>query len=369
MGMRETFDQACRHRRLGELFDIEAIPQAPSYSVFQHTRELAVDLIDSAKTFLPSLPNIHFDFVLDGEINAAAFKHEGNYFIAVTTGAVAMLHLVVSRIMANPRTFPQIGRPSIERDDLPSIEWTITDAEDLFQMGVRPVLPQDDSRRAYGQILADQALMFLVGHEIAHITRGHVDYLDQVWGSFVRELGWRCNREQQLERQALELDADRRAIFSRIVSMRLTSEQEQSIRVHPSGLKATEEMLQYDTLFAVNVLFRLFGDKRFTHEELNESLYPPLPLRRFLAMEYARAQIRGQLDRKQAERVNIVMQGVLHAIELSFTEIGAAPQEGGYESALSEESQGHIRRINECWNRLSVSLTQFAYEPVGKKTE
>jgi hypothetical protein len=60
--------------------------------------------------------------------------------------------------------------------------------------------------------------MFLIGHEIAHITLGHVDYIASKTGSgFVPELGWDLPTEEgKLERQAMEVQADYRSVVSAI---------------------------------------------------------------------------------------------------------------------------------------------------------
>jgi len=75
-------------------------------------------IIASARQHLHGLPEIHFDFAYDGEINAIAFRSEGRYFIGVTTGAIYMIQLVLGRMLSRPDLFPKTGDPTEESEKL-----------------------------------------------------------------------------------------------------------------------------------------------------------------------------------------------------------------------------------------------------------
>lgn len=190
MTAQEAFDRFCRHNGLGHREDIENYPDVPAAPVYAHTREIAEELIASALAEHPTLLPIHFDFVRDPSVNAVAFRVGGTYFIGLTSGAMLMLHLVLQRMLASPNTFPNVGNPAAEDPNITPVPWQVANAERLWNQGVRPVPVRDRQRLIYSHHLADQVLMFLVGHEIAHITRGHVDFLNAAHGSsFIRELG------------------------------------------------------------------------------------------------------------------------------------------------------------------------------------
>jgi len=66
-----------------------------------------------------------------------------------------------------------------------------TNSEKMFQAGFTPIPPRDESRLEYAMHLRAYALHFLIGHEIAHITLGHVDYLNSInAAALIEELGW-----------------------------------------------------------------------------------------------------------------------------------------------------------------------------------
>jgi hypothetical protein len=351
MTHQDDFNAACIQFEFGTRLDIENYPDVPAFPAYMHTREVALELINSASEHFPNLPQIHFDFINASEVNAVAFKHNEQYFIGITAGAISMLHLVLDRILANPKTFPNIGNPTAERDDLPQVPWSILDPERLFKMGVRPILPQDSKRVMYSKHLADQALMFLLGHEIAHISRGHVDYLDSKTGSpFVAELGWKGKGEAEIERQAIEVDADRRSVYARTNSMFMTANANKTIAPAWQDAPASIESFQYDWAFAVNVLFRLFGDKRFSGFNLDLNPYPPLPLRRRMAMDYASHVLLKNWGEDHKDKIVNAIGGSVKATEFSFLTIGADPPDGGLADAFSDDANAHVQKIKICWD-------------------
>jgi hypothetical protein len=104
---------------MGERFEIENEPLVESKTPYGLIRSKANELIDSAKHFLPKLPNIYFDFVFNGRPNAFATKQNGEYFIGVTTGTVFFSSFLFSRILSHRETFPDIGRPQSHSQSCP----------------------------------------------------------------------------------------------------------------------------------------------------------------------------------------------------------------------------------------------------------
>jgi len=361
---RKRFEAACNLYPIGPRLNIEEFPDVPAFPVYKHTRKIALELISSAYKHLPKLPPIHFDFVQVSNVNAWAFKHDNHYFIAVTAGAVCMLHLVLDRILANPNTFEMIGDPTLELQDIQLVDWNIVDPERLFNDGVRPVVAQDPARQLYSKHLADQALMFLIGHEIAHITRGHVDFVTASSNqSFIAKVGFRGGEaRQRLERQAIEADADRRSIFARCKSQFMTAENNEGRRFPWSDKPVVIESLQFDWAFAVNVLFRLFGDHRFADIDLDSVSYPPLALRRRLAMDFGFTLLLRNWGREHESKIFDALAGSIRTTEDAFIAIGASSAKGGFDEAYADVGTQHVKRIVECWNGLKPELERYSFE-------
>jgi len=329
--------------------------------------ERAVDLIDSVRRALPQLPPIHFDFIHDGRVNALAFRAKGRYFIGITTGTLYMLRMVIGRMLSDPRTFVFVGQPDSEDADLPLVLNYIPDADAMADRGPAILTPKDSVRASFAWFLADQAIMFLVGHEIAHITRGHVDYLATKGGvGFKAQLEWlRENRSAAtLERQCLEMDADRRSIVSRIDSLRLMHSN--PVRPVPPWSPGSYEVgsIIRDWSASLNLLFRLFGDVRFSRSELNRLMYPPLPIRRALCDMWAWGITRDIWDPALKE---VVADGLIHGrsyVEYAFADIlGEQVSTEGLKTALGETGQEHMQKLVNHWNdNLVQSVKPFSYE-------
>jgi hypothetical protein len=207
----EVFHQATiRH---GGLLGHKMAPGSPPEMWYDLIAEHADSLISSARQHVPGLPHIHFDFVLNGAPNAVAFKIDSRYHIGMTTGILYLLNLVFCRMLSDSNLFPFIGSPSEEADHLPPLTGYRPEGQEMYEASIRPNRPKTDARGSYSSHLHYLAIQFLVGHEIAHITRGHVDYLKSNTGNgLIAELGTK-NAEQNrlIESQTIDFDADRRA--------------------------------------------------------------------------------------------------------------------------------------------------------------
>ena len=241
-------------------------------------------MILSARSHAPCLPEIHFDFIHDGNINAYAFKSEGRYFVGVTTGTLYMLQVVLSRMLAERALFPGYGMPECEVDELPPLKSYVAHAQAMCDAGLKLVLPRTLARFQCSGYFFFNAFLFLLGHEIAHIARGHVDYLEAEAGSpFVAELTSGIASTPEIERQTIEMDADMRSIRAMAASLELTNRNATRFQRPWTSSLPDLETLIWDWAFAMHTLFRLFGDIQFRTSELTTQAYPPLPVRRAIA--------------------------------------------------------------------------------------
>lgn len=343
--------------------DIENYPEVPAAPVYAHTRELANELIDSVIERFPVIRAIHFDFIEEPNVNAYAFKEADQYFIGINAGAVLMLHLVIDYIFASNQTFPSVGNIQQERFMLPVVDWSKVNAADLFYEGVRPIGAFSEERLMLGKMIADQAVMFLVGHEIAHITRGHVDFLlDEMGISCLSEKPMVESASNELVRQAIEADADSRSVHARCYSMHITAKHNANTAPVWSGSPLTEQQWQFFTLFAMNVIFRLFGDRQFDINCLVEQQYPPLSIRRRMAMDYAAHIMRTELLPNSDDLIGKAVLSSVVACEACFTAIGADAPHGGFAQAFTAESVEHIRKIGRTFQNIAPRLQNFSVE-------
>jgi hypothetical protein len=211
------------------------------------------------------------------------------------------------------------------------------------------------------------AVFFLLGHEIAHITRGHVDYLASNSGtSLISEIEFnREDEEANIERQAIETDADRRSIWSCVASIELTLATPNLANAPwlPSRRLGLTDLI-FDWAFAINSLFRLFGDKRFNPGDLETEVYPPHPLRRVIATNIAYT---GLVFREPGRKgiVLPVLRDAMVYTDLAFARIlGEEVRADGLDVAWSPLGKEHHERLlNESLRTLNDRLAPFAFEP------
>ncbi len=346
----------------------DVIPaEHPARKVYDHIRHISEELIVSAKGNLTGLPHIHFDFIYNENINAVAFKSENQYFIGLTTGTIYMLELVIMRMLSDSRLFDTIGNPSEEAKDLPPLIGYAPKAEQMNKAGLRPKPPRTKPRLDYAGHLNDQALLFLIGHELAHITLGHVDYLQSRAGTaFVTEMGWNAPDEERLiERQCLEAQADMRSVFSRIGSLKLTHIAGKTSNLKVSWLDSnlSEENLIFDWAISMNLLFRLFGDVRFNASQLVTSSYPPLPLRRAMATEAAYVAVMGSWDSALKNNASHALHMAMKYSEHAFAIIlGGKVSVEGLTVAYGTSGKEHRKRLMAQSVEMQKRLEPFSYE-------
>ncbi|WP_028218085.1 M48 family metalloprotease [Paraburkholderia oxyphila] len=342
----------------------EVPPRGRAY--YDEIAEQAEDLIAQARHAVEGLPPIYFDFIRNPQVNAVAFRAGNRYFIGVYTGLLFMLRMVIGRMLADSKVFPSIGDTTQERNDLEPLQSYVMNADSMNQTNALSS-PRDGLRWAYAHFLTHQAIMFFVGHEITHISRGHVDYLLEkrdVRYSSESSGSPRDDEELRLERQCLEQDADRRSIIARMSSLRVTLDRHDSAPL-PWAPKAdaTWHLLR-DWNVSLSILFRLFGDIRFSRSDLTEANYPPLPIRRLYSEVVASWEVQKKWPRGMKIPVSDAFNEGRTEAELGFATILGEPLSmAGVELAKTKVARKHAMDLQEYWNKIVIDRVRpYSYE-------
>ena len=224
---------------------------------------------------MSGLPPIYFGFVLHPEVNAFATREQGRYFIGVHTGLVFLLRLLIGRMLSDRALFPWIGDPTEERTDLPRINFYVPHADQMWA-SEELVTPRNETRRLYADFIEDSALRFFVGHEIAHISQGHVDYWQQERGGSVYSERSDASVDEAIliERQCLELNAGMRSTMANVSSIRdaqASAEFEDLPWIDGSGDTAS---LFRDWAIAITIVFHLLGDQQVSDINQKRHIHP-----------------------------------------------------------------------------------------------
>lgn len=368
---RALFDAFCQQEGMRRE-DIENYPDAPTAPLFKFTRDIAEQYIADAIQKCPTINSIYFDFEHSPEVNAWATKFQGSYLIGISSGAMILLSLLMESILAHPQTFPAIGDPTNESQKVKYMDWSSKNpnAEIMYKNFI-PVMAIDKYRSRYSNYLTQLAISFLLGHEIAHIARGHVDFLHKMYGlPFLSEVRWNNSfgSEIKIKRQAIESDADRRSIYSRAHSAQLLFESTdlETIQKHQNRTITISD-LQFDWMFAVNVLFRMFGDASFASDRLEKSDYPPLAMRRAMAMDYTYRLLRSKYGEQNKDALFATIEYAIVAAEKSFELIGASIAEGGFNQSFEADSIKHMEKVIGCWNSIKSEVALHTHEDLDLK--
>jgi hypothetical protein len=323
-------------------------------------------LINSAREVVSNVPDVHVDFVLNGNINALAFRSGDQYFIGIYTGTIFMLNSMIGRMLSDARLFLYAGDAGLERTDLEPLTDYTPNADVMYQKrGL--FAPKDKARRDYAAFLQHHAIMFLVGHELTHILHGHVDYLSVKRGAKITaELALldSTDEEELLERQCLEFDADRRSITSRIDSLRMTlkSGATQIVTWRPN--QEAEFLLMFDWAISINILFRLFGDKRFRIVDPIRAAYPPLPVRQLACFASAIEAVDLAWDPNLKSAAKKVLGMALRETEVAFAiTLGEDFNGNPMGDHLSQADSDHLKKIAKYFaTTVAERLKPYAYE-------
>jgi hypothetical protein len=362
----EVFDRIAKGCGYRGRLDREKRAGTPAGELYAGIARQAEELIASARQSVPRLPHIHFDFVYNGEVNAFACKENDQYFIGITSGTFVLLQLILCRMLSDSRLLAHAGDSAREASDLPRLAWFVPDADQIAKGGMRISRPKTEPRWQYSCHLLSQAALFIIGHEIAHITRGHVDYLNLKTGTpLLPEIGWNKSEPIPLiERQALEGDADQRSLMSRLSSIRDTATtQGQTAPSWLTGPPTVEQML-FDCVFSIDLVFRLFGDIRFVGEDLTAASYPPLPLRRAMLRMVAFMCVQEVWGSDMKAVATSALRSSAIEVESAFATItGESLSARGMDDAFGPEGRAHMKLLADCWSAgLRDRLAPFAYE-------
>src|SRR5579864_2888252 len=215
----DEFDDGLRALKLGSRYHADA--SNAFGSLFAMVERIAGEIRDQLVAEVGAskrIPEILSGVNDNSSFNAvAAPLSGGRYIIAVNYGALILVQDLVHRLFCLPEFFPWVGDPSKE-DRNRRFHRTSDDAQIYMRAFIsdpRSATPRDPERKRAAGFLVPLAVMFLVAHEFRHIIGGHLDWLNDHSGQIgISEvLGMRDDASAGLCLQALEMDADRFAVY------------------------------------------------------------------------------------------------------------------------------------------------------------
>lgn len=352
------FDEIVKANNLGPRIEDHRLQKHPAVERFTC---LLRSRVGSTVPQFSGLADIFASFIADPEFNAWAAKHGDRYFIGIHAGLLNILTTVVFRLMADPRTFPDIGDPSEEVGNLPTFSRITPDAT---ACGFQPVSPKNPRRVLFAMLVCDLAFDFVVNHELTHIGHGHVGYTNAEFGlPFLGERRWLAGTPAgNLESLAMEMDADFKAAEQLMKRVR----GDLSGRDPSSGFAeffSDTSRAMLAVAAAVSIQSRMFGDTRVALADLSTQDHPPDRWRQLMVLNVMANYAEEFWGSEAHASVMAAVNRAIAEVEEAFERMTGQPQEiQGLHDTWHGEGWEYARAVLDCWNNtLLTKLEKYTF--------
>jgi hypothetical protein len=326
---------------------------------FGFVKALADNWIVSLRRFIPKLPEIYVGFVNNPCLNAAAFRSGGRHFVAVFGGTLYLFQSVFSCMMSDKRILYRIGDRLLEGEGSESLRGLRLDANEAIRNGFLPTVPKCPARCLYVERLFEDAMTFILLHELAHLAAGDTAYLERKYGSsFLFELPIAGNAnantsvsaQEMLTLQAMEMNADSQASIWLIDNAR----HQHTLEKPPT----TIEESAFRRVFAMCTFFRMFGDTVFTADYL-EKTHPHPRFRQVLALTRMWEMIAAIWTSDLIDLARTAINSAAHEVESSFSLLTGEPiAMVGLHQSRSEYGAKYLKMLASHYVKETIPILQ-----------
>jgi hypothetical protein len=301
-------------------------------------------------------------FVRSMRVSAMATKTAEADYVLISRGAIASIYGTMSGLMSTPSFMPSVGVASAEVS--PNVPLTngfppmplLTKEHD--ETTVSFYHPSDPARGAFGTMLADNALHFLLWHELGHILAGHLEWMEKLGLAALVSIA--DTDGGMPDRHVLECDAD---CFAAHV--------ESYLNCHPSVQPSWKDTFQWSVdptdagliayATAVSALFRLI-DSGGLAPTAPKGSHPHPAVRSNIAASfaYSLAMVAGQLVPGDLPRI---VTGSVGLVEQTWAHLGLPGQRTGDPSTWAKEVARMSNELVKRYDQLKPGLRKFARVP------
>lgn len=243
-------------------------------------------------------PDVYINLISNTLLNAHARKFEQNYFIGINAGTVFLIEETFLKIISNKHlTEENYSKINIEVNN--GINYN-----PYFSTEILGIAIEDDYQKAINHIKI--VLQFLIYHELCHIYRGHVDYIQKELSlDSISEIDDSPDYVFNINlKQTLEMDAD---------SLSTKSFYETSEYLLQNDPLFSQEDYLYEYVYSIYCFFRIFGFYSLKISEIKSSTHPPASIRISFILDHI-ATIMLELNKSEYER-NKIIDKILQAIK------------------------------------------------------
>lgn len=333
---------------------------------FAHLTRLAIE-----RHYDESGRTLKFGIVNDAAIGGfACVGKEDIDFIGIHFGTISLVSSIFTRMLGNPNILPDVGDASLETNAGQS--HFIPFLEDLKTFP--PCRPVCKIRSAFSKHLSLTGLDFIFGHEITHITNGHLGVINQTRHPDPEK---RRPALSFLENQAIELDADFGAtqwtlIYTEIVSnsrSKLQVEGSDPLSISWHEFYATELKTVGFCFFASYLTLRM-TDPGCWNPANQQNYHQPLPPYRMGSLMQVYADALVQIHEIPFEDAQKYVYAWCVGSEQAFANLLAESGQGELQLSAIDSFFNEVGRYNEKVNKaydaLAKELSEFTMEETTK---
>lgn len=279
--MKEEFDLA--FKEVGGYYDISKY--AMDNEVFDAFVRKHQDLIDWYCKIHNSWPIAYLCFVNNYSIGGHVSKFNNKYFIGINSATHAILQSLFSIMLSNKNILTDFGDVLDELEENQVKKIVIADLRKFIKVnGNIDHTPKDKLRQDLVCFLTSCCMKFLISHEYAHILFGHLDYLihkNSITTFSNMPVNNLNGNIDPLDSQTLEMDSDCFAVKGIYDEILIAERSIESIyKIYQPFCKDLNTHLRL-SMFAVNSMFRLFGNNLPDLAHLKTYSHPPALVRMF----------------------------------------------------------------------------------------
>ncbi len=302
-------------------------------------------------------------------------------FIGINFGTVITLHDTFCRMLSCPNLFPECGDPKKETDNPDIIIPYITgNVFGQLGKGTRKLLrPKCPIRYNYAKYLTYHALLFLFFHELAHLTRGHLELIQLLGGkNYISEdIPHEQNRIEQKDKSPkwtlfmLEWDADNQSIQK--IFGGLFDNMEEFTKNDSSSLGMQEIAISKYTfgdipscirtaIVTFYTIFRIQDRNFVNYAVLDELSHPPAPIRQLSSLQHMQALIKAIYPEFTGNFYNLAGDTIIQC-EIAFARMLGEEKTDtrGFLSAQSQQfqQQKFIENMYEEFEKYQGTLNKY----------
>lgn len=311
---------------------------------------------------LREVPDIHFNVTNYDRFQAYAFKKNGHYYIALSIGAIRSLYNFFCYLYSQPSFLSGAFGGNEESEITLTLNPIHSRLIDNFYNYDFEITPSTVIRKSLAYETFYKAIDYLLMHEVAHITHGHLDYNTQTDGHFMMFEEDKIKKTKMDIRKSLEYDADCTATVFNLQPLPFLGWNTHNAEIEVRAL-----------VIAMYFLFKLPALKEYNIEDFHFRTYPS-PDQRLsiqlanIASFYASTEnLRSVVDIEKV--IGTSQQIYFDCINITEKIFGLKRIEDKSLFFFSQQSHQYLATIRDSWNEIRDDLEKIAFVSIAPKDD